>query len=351
MKLKQNGFFDIHLILTIVILIAIGGFVIFRIQSASVDVVPEVQTNEGTEIVRTPFVFAAAGDFDNGLEADSVLTGIGQIESDFTLALGDLGYVGNGNEPEWCEFVKARVGDNYPFQLVAGNHDDGNNDGDIREYAKCLPNRIDNLQGDYGIEYYFDYGNLARIIMISPDIENYGFDYVEGSENFEWIRSTVEDARRQRIPWTVLGMHKNCITPGVKTCEIGPDILNLALELKIDLVLQGHEHAYFRSKQLALSDECPAIIINETNQSCISGEGDEFTKNQGTIIVISGAGGRNLRDVNLDDPEIGYFDAWSGENVERSFGYNTFNVSENQISAKFFSTIGSFSDSFSIIQQ
>lgn len=277
------------------------------------------------------------------------MSGIGSAGSDFTLALGDLGYVGNGNEVAWCEFVKAKVGEEHPFELIAGNHDDSSRDGDILEYAKCLPDRIGNISGTYGLEYYFDYNNLARIILISPDIDNYGYNYAEGSEHLNWVREAVLDARNNGINWTVLGMHKNCITPGVKDCEIGEDLLNLAVELKIDLVLQGHEHAYFRSKQLALNPEtCPAIVVNEFNQNCVTDETDDLTKGAGTVIVISGAGGYDLRGVTFNDPEFDYFKSVNGSNSGATYGFSYFRVSEEVIKASFVPTIGSFRDDFTI---
>ena len=49
-----------------------------------------------------------------------MLNGINTIDSDFTLALGDLSYGTTGQEQSWCDFVTSRVGAGYPFELVAG---------------------------------------------------------------------------------------------------------------------------------------------------------------------------------------------------------------------------------------
>ncbi len=315
------------------------------------------EKNNGQDIARQSaptkklFVFTATGDFNTTNGADLVLRAIGQEKSNFTLALGDLGYGGNGTENAWCDFVKARVGPEHPFELIAGNHDDGTIDGNITEYAKCLPDRIGNLTGTYGTEYYFDYGNLARFIMISPDIKNYGFEYSEGGgdSHLQWVTDAINDARSKNIEWLVVGMHKNCITIGEKTCEIGEDLLNNLVDMKVDLILQGHEHAYFRSKQLALNrDTCPAIVVNEFNQNCIAKDGSELKKGDGTIIVISGAGGADLRDVNLQDTELGYFKAYNGKNVGNSHGFSKFEVSEKAINGSFVPVDGIFTDSFSI---
>lgn len=65
----------------------------------------------------------------------------------FYLALGDLSYSGIGQEAEWCDIVKSYLGPNFPFELVSGFHDDGqesppNNGGLIDSYANCLPSSL-----------------------------------------------------------------------------------------------------------------------------------------------------------------------------------------------------------------
>ncbi len=351
MKNLQRGFITPLVLFVGLALFVALSFASYRIYqknfTAEKTTTETVKTAESAE--GEPFVFTAAGDFNSTDDAGLVLSAIGAADSDFTLALGDLGYGGNGTEQAWCEFTKARVGGDYPFEIVAGNHDDGSKDGDILEYRKCLPDKLGISQGEYGIEYYFDYNNLARFILISPDIDNYGYDYSKGTSNYDWVAATIDGAREEGLRWVVLGMHKNCITSGVKSCEIGEDIINLAIEKGVNLVLQGHEHGYFRSKQLSLSSECPAIVANMVNASCITTEGSQFLSGDGTIIVISGAGGYTLREVNLGDSELGYFDAWNGANIGKSYGFSMFNVSNNSIEAEFISAgDGNFTDSFSI---
>jgi Calcineurin-like phosphoesterase len=350
MGTKQHGFTHIVLLVVLIFVVGVGYIAYSRVLSQNQPVLlPENSVEKVTKQSEKKFSFTAAGDFKNEANADAVLSAIGAAKSDFTLALGDFSYAGNGSEPAWCDFVSERVGENHPFQLIAGNHDDGESEGDIAEYVKCLPNKLPNIVGDYGIEYYFDYKNLARFILISPDIDNYGFDYIDGNEHLQWVVNAVKDARAQGVEWVVLGMHKNCITAGEKTCEIGDDLLNTAVNLKIDIVLQGHEHAYFRSKQLALNpDTCPAIVVNEFNQSCIAASSNEMEKGAGTVIVISGAGGYQLRDVSLQDPEYDYFAAFNGANVGNSYGFSSFIVKKDTINASFVPAVGTFKDSFTL---
>lgn len=341
-KSNQFGFGHIFALLLVLLVVGIAGVAYWRISND--DPVSTSGAKSTSKTDSKSFSFNAVGDFSSNENADLVLSKIGETESDFTLALGDLGYAGNGTETAWCDFVKERVGAEHPFELIAGNHDDGTADGNILEYRKCLPDKL-SVTGDYGLEYYFDYEDLARVIMISPDINNYGFSYTESSEHYEWLKTRIEEAT---TPWVIVGMHKNCITPGIKTCEIGADLLNLLVEKKVDLILQGHEHGYMRSKQLAFSGSCLEIVVNSTDRDCVVDEGTDFAKNAGALLLISGAGGYTLREINLDDPEIGYFDAWNGSNVGETYGFAKISIQKNRLTSKFIPVKGSFTDEFSI---
>ena len=125
-------------------------------------------------------------------------------------------------------------------------------------------------------------------------------------------------------------MHKNCITPGQKRCEIGEDLFNLAIEAEVDVILQGHEHGFFRSNQLSFGEGCRAVEVDKFNADCVADDDNNFQAGAGSVLVISGAGGIGLRDVNLDDEEIGYFASVSASNVEPSHGYAEFTVNESR---------------------
>jgi len=174
---------------------------------------------------------------------------------------------------------------------------------------------------------------------------------LKGSEHYNWLSKTIDDARESGIKWIILGMHKNCITIGVKTCEVGEDLLSLAVSKKVDVILQGHEHNYIRSKQLALSSDCPRMVSTSFNKSCIVNQGKIFEKNAGTIVVISGAGGTELRDINLNDAEIGYFDTWNGSNSGNSHGFSKFTLKDGKLDAEFVAVNGTYKDSFTITSE
>src|SRR3989338_7574163 len=69
-----------------------------------------------------PLVFTASGDFAANANTDASLRSIRMAGGRFHLALGDLSYNKIVPESAWCAYVKKRVGADFPFMLIAGNH-------------------------------------------------------------------------------------------------------------------------------------------------------------------------------------------------------------------------------------
>jgi len=53
-----------------------------------------------------------------------------------------------GIEQEFCDMVKGKLGADFPYQLITGNHESDGHDGDIEKFVGCLPNRLPGVQGD-----------------------------------------------------------------------------------------------------------------------------------------------------------------------------------------------------------
>src|ERR687887_2174505 len=129
----------------------------------------------------------------------------------FNLALGDLSYA-TGQEPVWCDFVKAHAGPTFPFELIAGNHDADNAPAHIQNFVQCLPDRIGGLVGTYGQEYYFDYLGLARVIALVPNLKFGGglVSYAKGSPHYTFAAQAIDNARAKGLPWVIVAMHEPC---------------------------------------------------------------------------------------------------------------------------------------------
>jgi hypothetical protein len=305
------------------------------------------------------FSFAAAGDHGANSKTAASLAALDASGVSFYLALGDLDYGQTPTDEAWCDYVKARLptlGPNFPFELVSGNHEEqGGTDGYILNHAACLPDRMGSTPGPgslYGAEYSFDYpvqSPLVRVIMISPNltIENVAYTYTKGSTRYQWLAGVIDDARSAGIPWVVVGMHEVCLSAGRYGCDIGTDLMNLLVEKRVDLVLQGHDHNYQRSKQLRLdSATCPAVTIGY-DADCVVDDGSDnlYPKGTGSVFVIDGVFGQGGYSVSESDPQAPYF-----AKIDSSLtsGFTKYTVNTDRIEARFVNSTGGFTDAFAI---
>jgi len=298
--------------------------------------------------------FTASGDFSAGANAQAVFSSIGSLDPDLHLALGDLSYGTTGNEQAWCDLVTAGVGAGFPFELIAGNHESNGQNGNINDFSACLPNQLPGLVGTYGRQAYVDVPQndpLVRYVMISPNMPfpDSTWEYTAGSPRYNWTAAAIDGARTASIPWVVAVMHKPCLAVGDKSCEPGPDLTNMLISKKVDLVLTGHDHSYGRTKQLGHSPGCPAITPNTFNAACVADDDSTMAKGAGTVFATIGTGGVSLRDVNAADPEAPYFAATSGLNSNPTFGSLEVTADADELSARFVRAAGgTFTDAFTI---
>lgn len=331
----------------------------------------------------TGFTFTATGDYGATEQTTATLNGIARTRPSFNLALGDFSYGTLTPERVWCAYVTSNVGVSFPFELLAGNHEDYDTNpisgvgGNIDNFLSCLPDKIGRITGVYGKEYYFDYpasnpldtfifGSptsrpLARFINISPNIalssEPNGISgrywkYLPGNQHYTWLVDAIDSARAAGIPWIIVAMHMNYISMGLQGNAIGTPLNDLLIQKKVDLVLQANDHSYQRSKQLALNTtSCTSIPANAYNSSCLvrTGTKNAYVKGQGTVLVIVGTAGASLTQINGADPEAGYFTTWMGRNINPSYGFLQVDVSDTEMSASFIrSAGGSYADGFII---
>lgn len=285
------------------------------------------------------FVFTAAGDYGFGQAASATLELIRPAGASFHLALGDLSYSPSGSESRWCDFVKARVGEAFPFQLVAGNHeDDFGGEGHITRFAECLPDRL-GVIGRYPEQYYVDYGGLARIIVISADLTISGthFFYGDDNEHYRWLAHAIDEARREGLSWVVVALHKSCISMGPYYCALYQELFDLLIDRRVDLVLHAHEHSYQRSHQLATRGRCAQVTVDRFDPACVAGEGTDgaYDRGEGTVSVIVGTAGGDLYEIDEEDSEAGYFAEWMAANRSPRHGLLSLTVSPSAIVGEF----------------
>jgi len=246
----------------------------------------------------TQFSFASAGDYGFSSAAKTVMSSMGSSGASFALGVGDLLYTqptSTVNEKTWCNQFKTSIPN---VELIVGNHEtwetnstDGG--GSINKFVLDCPFTLGAETGTYGFRYYFDYPStnpLARFIMVDPAIWNgttssSSLSYASGTANYNWVANAVDNARSNAIPWVIVVMHKICIGTGSQGCEVPMSFLTMLMNKRVDLILQGHDHTYQRSKQLTCATDGTYV------SSCVANPGSSLTKGAGTVYVIDGTGG------------------------------------------------------------
>lgn len=322
---------------------------------------PSEPASATTPTAPSSFTFAAAGDHAKSTKTAASLASLDASDASFYMALGDLDYDATSPDSAWCDYVKSHLptkGPDFPFELVGGNHEQqGATDGYILDYTPCLPDRLNAVPEPgsvYGADSYFDYppGNpLMRVISIVPNltIDNTTYSFAPGSTHRDWLINTIRSARAAGIPWVTVALHYHCLTTGTRTsCDMGSSLWNLLLSEHVDLILNGHEHTYQRSKQLALDPvSCPSMTPQTYVAACIGDDGTDgvYPKGAGSVNVIAGTFGQGPTPVSENDVEARYF----ARIDDTTNGYMTYSVTKDRIDARFVNTTGGFTDVFSIV--
>lgn len=305
----------------------------------------------------TSIRLTAAGDYGARATTNTVLAGVKQTDPDAHLALGDLKYQDVGTESAWCAFVKAQVGEGFPFQLISGNHESLDvSDGAINNFSACLPNQIPGVVGTYGREYYMDLpaGNdpQVRVIMASPTLtfEDGKWAYANGSAHLQWVSDAIDGGRAKGAKWIVVGAHVPCLSVAAYSCPADRAFYELLTTKKVDLALFGHEHGYMRTHQLRSGTAaCPIIPAGTFDADCVNDSDNEYVAGTGTVFATVGTGGIPLRNVSDTDSEVGYFAAYSGLNRNPTFGMLDMQLADEELTARFVGTSGgNFTDQFTI---
>ena len=315
------------------------------------------QTPPTTTTPKDSFFFTVSADLGADIHTDKLLKKTREINPDFQLTLGDLSYSQMKPETAWCDYVKRILGDEIPFEIIAGNHESNGADGLIDNFIKCLPNKIPGVKGDYGKEYYFDYPQdnpIVRFILISPELtftSGGTYSYLQGTTHFNWLTSAIDGARGSQIPWIIVGMHKDCIHPGQTGCANTPQLMNYLIQKKVDLVLQAHAHVYSRSKQLTCLIAGGRGIIYDDACVVKNSLGAIYKKGEGSAFVTVGSAGQSIRPLDPNDDSFKYLEKAMLRDVDASFGILKIDVTKQQIRGEFVpSEDGKFRDSFVIKQ-
>ncbi len=195
----------------------------------------------------------------------------------------------NANQWQWCLDSASDLLLKTPVVPVAGNHEVMNNATNVLSsyfnfnYSYDYPKQ----DASSGMYYSFEYENAYFAVLNSNDQTNKG---ELSSKQIKWLK---EDIAKTKADWKIVAIHKapyaNSIHMSDKEINaLRAQMATLMTELKIDLVLQGHEHVYMRTEVLKDNKIQPTtnsiVYIDPSNVPSI-------VNPDGTVYVINGAAG------------------------------------------------------------
>ena len=162
---------------------------------------------------------------------------------DFIISAGDqVNKTGQPKEEEYAAYLSADVLASVPVATTIGNHDSLNPD---YMYHFNNPQRHGIRRHEAGGDYYYSYGEGLFIVL---NTNNY--NAAEHAKAIEEAIASDPDAA-----WRVVTIHQDIYGSGLDHSDTDGMILRTQLtpifdEYDIDVVLQGHDHTYSRTKML-----------------------------------------------------------------------------------------------------
>ncbi|MBC1936493.1 hypothetical protein HCA69_08965 [Listeria grandensis] len=169
--------------------------------------------------------------------------------SEFILQTGDL--VNTSSSPAewgWLFGTSQKLLSNTTIAAATGNHDAFNNSFRQHFYYDH-PANANNL--NKGVYYSFDYGPAHFMMLNTNDQDSRALDPTQ----LAWLKADAKKAREDGAKWLVVAFHKGIYTVASHMTDseivtLRDQLAPVFDELGIDIVLQGHDHSYFRSQQM-----------------------------------------------------------------------------------------------------
>ncbi len=181
-----------------------------------------------------------------------------------------------------------------PFMAISGNHETSYRNGS-NETFKHFNLNLPTQDTTKGIYYSYDYGN-TRFIMVNTNRVN--SDKTLTSDQYNWLVSVLQN-KPSNIKWTIVSMHCPMYSVGQYGSNSSKNAASIALKNQlsklfadnnVDLVLQGHDHEYSKTKPLTAADKVDTSYTTET----INGIKYDVNPN-GTVYAMHGPAGSQTR--------------------------------------------------------
>ena len=216
-------------------------------------------------------------------------------KAEFYVNLGD--FVNDCTNEEWNWWGEAFNDANTSLSIapVAGNHE-GNitNKLNVGWFANMFNLDAGDGAGNgvNGVYYSYDYGNAHFCVVNSNDM----YPMVQAQRN--WIINDLENSDAQ---WKFLLLHRAVYSAGKNinkpdTLAMRETIIDIVDQTDVDVVLSGHDHMYFRTKQVK-GDAVVEDVTYVTEK--FNGQETTFAKNpDGAVYILPSTAGTKRYTVN-----------------------------------------------------
>lgn len=202
------------------------------------------------------FSFGIVGDLgqteNSSHTVDNLKAALAANSIDMILHAGDLSYA-DGYAPRWDSYARAfePLFANIKTAYVGGNHEVSSGGENWVNYKARYPNQHSEVGSDSFLWYSFETGP-AHVIMLC----SYA-DFASTSAQYQWAAKDLANVDRSKTPWVIAVWHtpwytSNAHHPMTEGSEMRADMEALLLQHEVDVVFNGHVHAYERTHPVAM---------------------------------------------------------------------------------------------------
>ena len=180
-----------------------------------------------------------------------------------------------------------------PFMAISGNHETTYRNGS-NETFKHFNLNLPTQDTTKGVYYSYDYGNVRFIMLNTNDPK----DKPLPDAQYNWLVSVLQN-KPSNIKWTIVSMHCPMYSVGKYGSNSSNNAGSIALKNQlsklfadndVDLVLQGHDHEYSKTKPIISPDTVDTSYTTQTIN------GVKYDVNpKGTVYAMNGPSGSQTR--------------------------------------------------------
>ena len=200
---------------------------------------------------------------------------------------------------EWnAWFSRMSFGPDSVFMSCHGNHE---------KYSNCFYQRFafpKQLPGKDELTYSFDVANAHFVCLDTGTVDDTGYDHAAQDP---WLRADLQSAKARGQEWIFVNLHRPAYSAGDHgdQADIIQYLVPVFDEFGVDIVFEGHVHAYERSFPL------------KGGKNIMDNDPSHYGDPDGTIYCLTGSAGAPY--ASLDSP----LPAWVASSAEDKLEYCT----------------------------